>query len=106
MCGCVVVGGGCDKASYESSVSVSVVRMYIYVFKFGLNKACGLKFCVDSRFDKKHLKKARKHIGQNVVNITIKRKIIVWKPWIIKIIYIIIYIPVFLCVCILKEITW
>ena len=30
----------------------------------------------------KHLKKARGHIGQNVVNIT-KIKTLVWKPWMI-----------------------
>ena len=32
------------------------------------------------------VKKAGGHIGRNVVNITIKMKTIVWKPWIIKII--------------------
>ena len=34
----------------------------------------------------KHLKKAGAHIGQNVVEITIKMKTIVWKPLKIKII--------------------
>ena len=37
------------------------------------------------KFDK-HLKKARGHIGQNVVEITIKIKTIVWKPLMIKIV--------------------
>ena len=32
----------------------------------------------------KHLKKAGGHISQNVVNIIIKMKTIVWKPWTIK----------------------
>ena len=36
-----------------------------------------------TEFDK-HLKKARGHIGQNVVEITIKMKTIVWKPLMIK----------------------
>ena len=33
----------------------------------------------------KHLKKTRGHIGQNVVEITIKMKTIVWKPLMIKV---------------------
>ena len=36
------------------------------------------------KFDK-HLKKAGGHIGWNIVEITIKMKIIVWKPLMIKI---------------------
>ena len=35
----------------------------------------------------KHLKKARGHIGQNVVEITIKMKTIVWKPLMIFIVF-------------------
>ena len=35
------------------------------------------------KFDK-HLKTAERHFGQNIENITIKMKTIVWKPWIIK----------------------
>ena len=46
----------------------------------GLDKGHGLKFCVGSEFDKRHLKKARRHITQNVVNITIKMKTIVQNP--------------------------
>ena len=30
----------------------------------------------------KHVKKAKRHIGQNIVNITMKT--IVWKPWVMK----------------------
>ena len=45
----------------------------------GLNKGHG------SKFNKKHLEKARGYISWNIVNITIKMKTIVWKPWIIKI---------------------
>ena len=38
----------------------------------------------EPEFDK-HQKKAGGHIGQNIVEITIKMKAIVWKPFMIKI---------------------
>ena len=38
----------------------------------GLNKGCNLKFCIGSKVRQEHLKKAVEHIGQNIVNITIK----------------------------------
>ena len=47
---------------------------------FGLNKGRDSKFRVAPEFDKKHPKKARGHIGRNVVNITIKMQTIVRKP--------------------------
>ena len=48
------------------------------MYPWRLNKGFGLKFYVDSKFDMKHLKKAEGHIGQNVVNITMKIKTIVF----------------------------
>ena len=39
-----------------------------------------------SVFDKKHLMKARKHIGWNTMNVNIKMKTIIKKPWMIKLI--------------------
>ena len=39
-----------------------------------------------SELDKKHLKKAKGHINWNIVNIAIKMKTTVRKPWMIKII--------------------
>ena len=42
----------------------------------------------------KHLKKARRHIGWNVVEITIKMKTIVWKPLMIKIHIYIVHVEV------------
>ena len=50
----------------------------------GFNKGRSSKFHVGSRVQ--HLKKAGRHIGQNIVEITINMKTIVLKPLIIKII--------------------